>query len=68
VARENVSRVISDWKRSKVITCSSGFYYLIDITRLRRIVDSQADRRRMMMIPKNDRLVGPSPWLKATRL
>jgi CRP/FNR family transcriptional regulator, cyclic AMP receptor protein len=33
-ARENVSRVISDWKRNKVITCSSGFYCLIDIATL----------------------------------
>jgi hypothetical protein len=44
VARENVSRVISNWKRNKVVTRSSGFYCLIDITKLRRIMDSQADR------------------------
>ena len=34
VARENVSRVISDWKRSKVITRSAGFYCLIDLATL----------------------------------
>jgi CRP/FNR family cyclic AMP-dependent transcriptional regulator len=26
VARENVSRVMSDWKRSKVVTQSGGYY------------------------------------------
>jgi CRP/FNR family transcriptional regulator, cyclic AMP receptor protein len=41
VARENVSRVMSDWKRNKVVTRSSGFYCLIDITTLKRIMDSQ---------------------------
>src|SRR5262249_34156249 len=35
VARENVSRVMSDWKRNKVVARSSGFYCLIDITRLK---------------------------------
>jgi len=36
VARENVSRVMCDWKRRKVVTRSSGFYCLIDITTLKR--------------------------------
>jgi CRP/FNR family transcriptional regulator len=40
VARENVSRVISDWKRRKVITRSSGYYVLSDTAVLRRSVDS----------------------------
>jgi CRP/FNR family transcriptional regulator len=40
VARENVSRVISDWKRHKVITRSSGYYCLRDRTALRRSVDA----------------------------
>jgi CRP/FNR family transcriptional regulator len=40
VARENVSRVISDWKRRKVITRSSGYYCLSDTAVLRRSVDS----------------------------
>jgi CRP/FNR family cyclic AMP-dependent transcriptional regulator len=34
VARENVSRVMSDWKRRKVVTRSSGFYCLVDMTTL----------------------------------
>jgi CRP/FNR family cyclic AMP-dependent transcriptional regulator len=46
VARENVSRLISDWKRNKVITRSSGFYCLIDTTTLKRIMAWQAERRR----------------------
>ena len=46
VARENVSRVMSDWKRNKVVTRSSGLYCLIDITTLKRIMDSQDERRR----------------------
>jgi CRP/FNR family cyclic AMP-dependent transcriptional regulator len=40
VARDNVSRVISDWKRRKVITRSSGYYCLGDITVLKQSVDS----------------------------
>ena len=35
-ARENVSRVMCDWKRRKVVTRSSGFYCLTDITTLKR--------------------------------
>jgi CRP-like cAMP-binding protein len=40
VARENVSRVIGDWERCKVVTRSSGFYHLIDIETLERDMDS----------------------------
>src|SRR5215813_11726021 len=36
VARENVSRALSDWKRSDLVTRSSGFYCLNDITTLKR--------------------------------
>ena len=36
VARENVSRALSDWKRHDVVTRSSGFYCLNDITTLKR--------------------------------
>src|SRR6266576_4497982 len=36
VARENVSRALSDWKRSDLVTRSSGFYCLNDITTLER--------------------------------
>jgi CRP/FNR family transcriptional regulator, cyclic AMP receptor protein len=39
VARENVSRALSDWKRSKVVTESTGYYCLRDITTLKRIVE-----------------------------
>ena len=40
VARENVSRVFSDWTRRKVMTRSSGYYCLNDIATLKRSVDS----------------------------
>src|SRR5258708_37913690 len=40
VARENVSRVMSDWERRKVVTRSSGYYHLIDIETLKRNMDS----------------------------
>ena len=46
VARENVSRVMSDWKRNKVVTRSSGLYCLIDIATLKRNMDLQDERRR----------------------
>ncbi len=39
VARENVSRVISDWKRRKVVTRSGGYYCLNDTTVLKQSVD-----------------------------
>ena len=38
VARENVSRALSDWKRHDVVTRSSGFYCLNNITTLKRYV------------------------------
>jgi hypothetical protein len=41
VARENVSRAMSNWKRNNVVARSSGFYCLIDITRLKRDMHSQ---------------------------
>jgi CRP-like cAMP-binding protein len=40
VARENVSRVFSDWTKRKTISRSSGFYCLNDIATLKRSVDS----------------------------
>ena len=46
VARENVSRVMSDWKRNRVVTLSSGLYHLNDIATLKRIMDSQVERQR----------------------
>ena len=36
VARENVSRALSDWKRRDLVTRSSGFYCLNDIATLKR--------------------------------
>src|SRR5215831_10710406 len=36
VARENVSRALSDWKRRDLVTRSSGLYCLNDITTLKR--------------------------------
>ena len=39
VARENVSRVLSDWRRRNVVTRSTGYYYINDIARLKRRVD-----------------------------
>jgi hypothetical protein len=36
VARENVSRALSDWKRRGLLTRSSGFYSLNDIPTVKR--------------------------------
>ena len=36
VARENVNRALSDWKRRSLVTRSSGFYCLNDVTTLKR--------------------------------
>jgi CRP/FNR family transcriptional regulator, cyclic AMP receptor protein len=36
VARENVSRALSDWKRRGLVSRSSGFYCLNDIAILKR--------------------------------
>jgi CRP-like cAMP-binding protein len=46
VARENVSRVMSDWKQNQVITRSSGLYCLSDIATLKREVDTQFEPLR----------------------
>jgi CRP/FNR family transcriptional regulator len=40
VARENVSRVLSDWKRRKLVTRSNGYYCLHDVATLQRTADS----------------------------
>jgi len=40
VARENVSRVFSDWTKRKTISRSSGYYCLNDIATLKRSVDA----------------------------
>jgi CRP/FNR family transcriptional regulator, cyclic AMP receptor protein len=39
VVRENVSRVLGDWKRRDLVTRSSGFYCLNTITTLKRHAD-----------------------------
>jgi CRP-like cAMP-binding protein len=30
IARENVSRILSDWKRRKLVSRLSGYYYCIE--------------------------------------
>jgi CRP/FNR family cyclic AMP-dependent transcriptional regulator len=39
IARENVNRALSDWKRRKVVIKSTGYYCLQDIATLKRSVD-----------------------------
>jgi CRP-like cAMP-binding protein len=41
VARENVSRVMSDWNRRKIVTRSSGFYCLSDIKTFKRYTEAE---------------------------
>jgi CRP/FNR family cyclic AMP-dependent transcriptional regulator len=36
VARENVSRVLNEWRRRKIVTRSSRYHYVINIAALRR--------------------------------
>jgi CRP/FNR family transcriptional regulator, cyclic AMP receptor protein len=36
VARENVSRVLTDWKERKIVVRSSGYYCLCDVAALKR--------------------------------
>jgi CRP/FNR family cyclic AMP-dependent transcriptional regulator len=45
VARENVSRVISDWKRRQMVTRSSGLYRLNDIAALKRVSVASGDKQ-----------------------
>jgi CRP/FNR family cyclic AMP-dependent transcriptional regulator len=40
VARENVSRALSDWQRRQLVTRSKGYYRLHDIAALQHSVDS----------------------------
>jgi Crp-like helix-turn-helix protein len=46
VAREYVSRVLSRWKRHDLVTRSSGFYYINNITTLKRYAHLRFSRRR----------------------
>ena len=39
IARENVNRALSDWKRRKVVSKSKGYYCLHDIATLKRSLD-----------------------------
>jgi CRP/FNR family transcriptional regulator, cyclic AMP receptor protein len=39
IARENVSRALSDWERRKVVIKSTGYYCLQDIATLKRSMD-----------------------------
>jgi CRP/FNR family cyclic AMP-dependent transcriptional regulator len=39
-ARENVSRVLSGWKKRKIVTRSSGYWRLDDIAALRQSMHS----------------------------
>jgi CRP/FNR family transcriptional regulator, cyclic AMP receptor protein len=41
VARENVSRVLGNWKRHDLVSRSSGFYYLNDVMTLQRYADAR---------------------------
>jgi CRP/FNR family cyclic AMP-dependent transcriptional regulator len=43
VARENVSRVLSEWRRRKLLTGSSRYYCLNDIAALRREIADNRD-------------------------
>ena len=43
VARENVSRVMSEWRRRNLITGSTRYYCLNDIAALRREIGGERD-------------------------
>jgi hypothetical protein len=68
VARENVSRVMSDRKQNQVITRSSGLYCLSKIATLKRDMDAQVEALRTAGNTKNDYLVGPSRELNSPNM
>ena len=39
IARENVSRILNDWKRRKLVSRISGYYCLEDMTKLKAEID-----------------------------
>ena len=39
IARENVSRIMNEWIRAKVVTRLSGYYCLEDPKKLQREID-----------------------------
>jgi hypothetical protein len=59
VARENVSRVMSDWKQNQVITRSSALYCLSDIATLKREMDTQVETLRTAGTAKRQ-LISPN--------
>jgi CRP/FNR family transcriptional regulator, cyclic AMP receptor protein len=59
VARENVSRVLSDWKRRNLVTRSSGYYCLNDLTTLKRYLFLSRKVRRLSI--DRDRCLTASP-------
>jgi DNA-binding MarR family transcriptional regulator len=52
LAREDVSRVLSDWKQRKLVTRSSGYYCLNDIATLKRHVDRLSAREYIPSSPE----------------
>lgn len=44
VARENTSRILSEWERKKLVTKSSGAYWIQDKAKLRGEIDDESDR------------------------
>jgi hypothetical protein len=51
VARENVSRALSEWKRRGLVTRSSGFYSLSDNTTLKRYAVDEGRGLATMHLP-----------------
>jgi CRP/FNR family transcriptional regulator len=41
LARENISRIISGWKRNKIVSRSSGYYCITDVARLKHEMERQ---------------------------
>jgi hypothetical protein len=39
IARENVSRILNDWMRVKLVTRLSGYYCLENLAKLKREID-----------------------------
>src|SRR5262245_39888307 len=53
VARENVSRVISDWKRRKVVTQSGGYYCLHAHETLKRSLEIGTPSQQLVSIKES---------------
>jgi CRP/FNR family transcriptional regulator, cyclic AMP receptor protein len=50
VARENVSRILSDWRRHNLVTRSSGFYYLNNVSTLHRYAAPATERQHQFLL------------------